>query len=83
LQTWQRISDRKGEPRGLLKERPYIRPEAMYMVTLYNDVSRGAEKLSFEVLHAYECVAGMKLTAWEADCLLEMDKARYSTWQTK
>ena len=60
-----------------LKDKPVVRAEGLYLVDLYREARYGAGgELTYVGLQAFSEVTGSRLTPWEAQTLLAMDKER-------
>jgi hypothetical protein len=62
-------------PQGLL-DRPEEPEGTDYLYNLYAEISKGAEKVGYRELHAYQEVTGEKLTLFEIGIILDIDLLR-------
>lgn len=71
---WKRISERKGEPLGLIKSKPEFPAELDYLWHKYFTIMNGCDKLSLIAINAYEQVYREKFDRWEIDALLRISQ---------
>lgn len=76
IEIWERISERRGRRVEPLANKPTLPDEVVYIWSIYLDVRRGCEKLSFQELDAYQKLTGADLTPFEVDALMTIDAQR-------
>lgn len=65
-----------GRKPDMLKERPVLTEIGLLMWTIYEDVKKGCDKVSYSEIESYMNVTGDILTPYEATLMLSIDVVR-------
>lgn len=76
IEVWRKASKKRGELVEPLKDAPTLPAELLPMWELYHRLVIGRDRLSYDILSAYQSVSGVQLTYWEVDTLFKIDEIR-------
>ena len=73
---WLQVEKSSGiQPKGL-KEKPEKPENASYIFDLYSEIKKGAEKVGYREIQAYQDVTGDRLSRFESSVILQIDILR-------
>jgi len=72
---WSRVQKNTGAKIDDLTP-PKVAKENMYLWEMYLDIYRGCDFMSWQVIDAYQNLSGFKLSPFEANLMIDIEKLR-------
>lgn len=78
LETWERISERKGLNLDDLTGKPPLHDFLKYLWEIYLDILKGSDRVGYNEINNYREAVGVELTPWETSLIIDIDTERRS-----